>query len=105
METILELLQPQRASASASANLVAANVTHVAGVTNPAVDATVETPAETVAPTIGNRQLVPTDLNRIVVAYPWGIPPNFAAHFANGGSFFPHQTLAAPTAVGNVVFP
>lgn len=33
------------------------------------------------------------------------MPQSFAAHFANGDAFFPHQTLVAPTAAGNVVFP
>lgn len=70
METILEILQTQRASTSA--NPTAANVTHAAGVTNDtaAIDATIETPMETVTPTAGNRQLVPADLNRLAAAYP-----------------------------------
>lgn len=105
METILELLQTQRASSSA--NPAAANITHATGVTNPtaAIDDTIETSTETVAPTIGNLQLVPTNFNRLVASYPQGMPLNIAAHFANGGSFYPHHTLAAPTAVGNAIFP
>lgn len=55
METILELLQTQRTSTSA--NPATANVTHIDGVTNRTAVAgvTVETPAETVVPTNGNR--------------------------------------------------
>lgn len=104
METIVELLQTHRTSTSANPN--ASNVTHAGGMTNPTVvvGATVETPAETLVPTTGSRQLVPAYLNRFATAYPWGIPQNFVAHFANGGAFFPHQALAAPTAVKNVVF-
>lgn len=51
LETILEILQTQRHSTSA--NHVAANVAHAAGVTNATTDviATVETPVEIVAPT------------------------------------------------------
>lgn len=70
METILEILHTRRASTST--NPAAANVTHVVGITNviTVVDTTVETQVETVAQTTENRQLVPTDLNRLVVAYP-----------------------------------
>lgn len=71
MEAILQLLQTQRTPASTNDN-----ITRAAGVTNlaTAAGATVETPMETVVPTNGNRQLVPTDVNRLVAAYPWGIP-------------------------------
>lgn len=55
METILEILQTQRASTFA--NTIAANVIHVAGVTNHTVvvGAIVETLMETIVPTITNR--------------------------------------------------
>lgn len=68
MEAILELLQTQRAPASA--NPANNNVTRAAGVTNHATvaSATTETPVETVVPTTENRQLVPADMNRLVVA-------------------------------------
>lgn len=76
METILEILQTQRASTSA-----AANATHVIRVTNVTVDVAtaVETLMETVSPTTVNHQLVPADLNKLDVAYPWRMPQNFAA--------------------------
>ncbi|XP_050877108.1 uncharacterized protein LOC127080861 [Lathyrus oleraceus] len=82
IETILEILQTQRAPAS-----IATNVTHVAGVTNPttASGTTFETSAETVVPTTRNRQVVPADSIRLVAAYLRGMPPHFAAHLANGG--------------------
>lgn len=105
METILKILQTQKAPVST--NPTTANVTHAAGVTNATADvvAAVETLEETVAPTTMNRHLVLANLNRLVAAYSWGMPQNFTAQFANGGAFFPHQTLAAPTAVRNLVFP
>lgn len=104
MEAILELLQTQRAPAST--NPADNNVTRDAAVTNPttAADATVETLVESVVPTTENRQLVPADMNRLVVAYPWGMPQNFASHFTNGGAFFPHHTLVAHAAARNPVF-
>lgn len=64
---------------------------------------TVGTPAETVVPNSGNRQVVPTDPTRLATAYLWGMPPHIAASLASGGAFFPHSTLVA--AVGNVGFP
>lgn len=101
METILEILQTHRAPA-----FTTANVTQAAGVTNPtaAVGATVETPTETVVPTTVNRQLVPANVNKLAAAYPRGMPPNFAAYFANGSAFFPHPILTTPAAAGNIVF-
>lgn len=86
METILEILQAQRTPASTTAN-----VTHAAGVTNSAADAgtTVKTPTETVVPTTGNRQMVLADSTRLAAAYPWRMPPHFAAHLANEGGFLP----------------
>lgn len=70
METILKILQTQRASTSA--NPAAGNITHVVGVRNATiiVDATIETQVETVAPTTGNCQLVPTILNKLTASYP-----------------------------------
>lgn len=105
MEAILELLQTQRASASA--NTADDNTTRAAGVADhtATVGDTVETPMETVVPTSENRQLVLADMNRLAAAYPWGMPQNFAAHFTNGGSFSPHQTLTATAATGNPAFP
>lgn len=102
METILEIIQTQRAPASTDTN-----TTRDAGVANSAtaVGATIETHMETVVPTIENYQLVHADMNRLTGAYPWGMPQNFVAHFANGGAFFPHPTLTAPAAAGNPVFP
>lgn len=69
METILEILQAHRDSIYA--NPTAANVTNVVGVTNVTahVAATVETLMESVSPTIVNHHLVPSTVNRIVVAY------------------------------------
>lgn len=66
METILEILQSQRASAS-----TAANVTHVAEMHIPtaADGTTVETPAEIMVPNTGNRQMVLTDSARLATAY------------------------------------
>lgn len=105
MEAILELLQTQ--ITPVSANPVDDNVTCAAGVTNPTtVDgATVKTPVEIIVLTNGNRQLVPTDVNRLAASYPWGMPQNFAVHFANEGAFFPHPTLTAPATAGNTTFP
>lgn len=101
----MELLQTQRAPASA--NPGDDNVTRATGVANPTIvaGATVETPVETIVPTTENRQLVPADMDRLAAVYPWGIPQNLAAHFANGGDFFPHPTLTTPVAVGNPTFP
>lgn len=102
IETILEILQTQRGHSS-----VAANVTYATGVTNPtaAVGATVETLMETVLPTTGSRKLVLADVNRLAASYPRGMPQNFAAHFANGGAFFPYPTLTAVAAAENTIFP
>lgn len=104
-EAILELLQTQRASASP--NTVDDNVTRAARVANlvATVGATVETLVETVVPTSENCQLVRADTNRLVAAYPWGMPQNFVAHFTNGGAFFPHPTLTATVVAGNPTFP
>lgn len=33
------------------------------------------------------------------------MPPSFAAQFANGGGFIPHQALHAPNAAENAIFP
>lgn len=54
--------------------------------TNPTtiVGATAETPVEDVVPTTENRQVVTVDMNRLAASYPWGMPPNFVAHFSNG---------------------
>lgn len=70
METILEILQTQRAPTSA--NPTSANVTHAAEVTNSTVDvaAYVETLVETVAPTTVNHHLVPSAANRLAISYP-----------------------------------
>lgn len=83
------------------------NVTRAAGVTNLATTAgaTVETLVETVVLTNGNHQLVPVYVNMLAVAYPWGMPQNVAAHFANEGAFFPHPTLTSLATIGNNVFP
>lgn len=84
METILEILQSQRTTAS-----TAFNVTHAAGVTIPtaAAGTTVETQAETVVPNTRNRQMVPVDSARLAAAYPWGMPSHLAASLAHGGIF------------------
>lgn len=105
METILEIIQAQRASTSA--NPTVANVTNVVGVTNATVDvvATIKTLVETVVQIAVNQHMFPSVENRLAVAYSWGIHSNFSAQFANGGAFLPHQALIALNAVGNVVFP
>ena len=70
METILEILQAQRASTSA--NPVAANITNVVRVTNATADvvAAVETPLDTMVPTAMNQHLFSSIANRLVAAYP-----------------------------------
>lgn len=104
METILEILQAQRAHTSA--NPTATNVTNVVGVTNATADAVsaVDTPGETVASTVMNHPLFPSAANRLAISYPCGMPPNFVSQFSNGGAFIPHQDLAAHNVAENVVF-
>lgn len=62
METILEILQSHRNYAS-----TATNVTHATGATisTDAAGTTVETPAETVVPNYGNRQMIHVDSARL----------------------------------------
>ena len=96
MKTFLEILQTQRAHISA--NPATTNVTHAAEVTNATVDVAVviETLMETVTSTTVNHHLVPSVVNRLVASYPQGMSLNFAAQFANGGAFIPHQALFFP---------
>lgn len=89
METIVEYIQTQMAATStnpASANVISAVVL----TTTANVVATIETPVETMVPTIVNQPMFTSASNRLAAAYPWGMPPNFASQFANGCAFIPH---------------
>lgn len=104
METIMEYLQTQKVVASANpASDVVTNANVVT--TTAGVVATVETPVEIVVPSAMDHPMFTFSSNKLVDAYPWGMPLNFASQFANGGVFIPHQAFASPTTIGNSAFP
>lgn len=101
----MEYLQTQRASTFV--NPTTTIITNDDVVTTSVADVvvTVETLVETVVSTAVNQSIFLSASNRLVVAYPWGMPTKLCSQFTNGGAFILHQALVAPSTFGNSAFP
>lgn len=95
IEVIIEYLQEQKTTTSVNPTIVAI-ITNVTDVTTSVVD--VATTIEIVVQPTIIQPIFQDAINRHVVAYPQGLPPNYASQFPNGGAFILHQSFDVPSA-------
>lgn len=102
MGTILEDLQTQRDNDVAVNKVDATMVTSTADTTLVVMD-----PIDSIVPLAAVSQpLSHTDPNRLVAAYPWGMPHTYNPQFATRNSFMSYySSVAAPANVNSTSFP